>query len=147
MSTSLCSIAENNSNEIVKVGDVITVMLPGEDSLNKDFQVNKQGRIILPEVGPISVAGKTEKQMVASIKLSLKTILQDLSNLQVYISKKQILINIQGYVKQPGEYTLGDDDSVQLALYAAGGIRSGAQLNLMQLRRGNKVTTFNYKAF
>ena len=137
----------NETNNNVRVGDVISIMLPGEDSLNKDFQVDKQGRVILPEVGPIFVAGKTEAQMVSNITLSLKTILQDLTNLQVFISKRQLIINIQGYVKQPGEYTLADGDSVQLALYAAGGLRSGAQLNRLQLRRADKITTFNYKAF
>lgn len=137
----------NETNNNVRVGDVISIMLPGEDSLNKDFQVDKQGRVILPEVGPIFVAGKTEAQMVSNITLSLKTILQDLTNLQIFISKRQLIINIQGYVKQPGEYTLADGDSVQLALYAAGGLRSGAQLNRLQLRRADKITTFNYKAF
>ncbi|MUL17162.1 SLBB domain-containing protein [Aliivibrio fischeri] len=133
--------------DVVRVGDIISIMLPGEDSLNKGFQVDKQGRLILPEIGPISVVGKTEAQMVSTVKLNLKTILQDLTNLQVFISKRQLIVNIQGYVKQPGEYTLSDGDSVQLALYAAGGLRSGAQLNRLQLRRSNKVTTFNYKAF
>ncbi|MUK61859.1 sugar ABC transporter substrate-binding protein [Aliivibrio fischeri] len=133
--------------DVVRVGDIISIMLPGEDSLNKGFQVDKQGRLILPEIGPISVVGKTEAQMVSTVTLNLKTILQDLTNLQVFISKRQLIVNIQGYVKQPGEYTLSDGDSVQLALYAAGGLRSGAQLNRLQLRRSNKVTTFNYKAF
>ncbi|RYU47703.1 sugar ABC transporter substrate-binding protein [Aliivibrio finisterrensis] len=146
LNTSLLAAA-NETNNHVRVGDVISIMLPGEDSLNKDFQVDKQGRVILPEVGPIFVAGKTEAQMVSSITLSLQTILQDLTNLQIFISKRQLIINIQGYVKQPGEYTLADGDSVQLALYAAGGLRSGAQLNRLQLRRADKVTTFNYKAF
>ncbi|MDD9179346.1 MULTISPECIES: SLBB domain-containing protein [Aliivibrio] len=146
LNTSLLAVS-NETNNHVRVGDVISIMLPGEDTLNKDFQVDKQGRVILPEVGPIFVAGKTEAQMVSSITLSLKTILQDLTNLQVFISKRQLIINIQGYVKQPGEYTLADGDSVQLALYAAGGLRSGAQLNRLQLRRADKVTTFNYKAF
>ncbi|MGN2669943.1 SLBB domain-containing protein [Aliivibrio fischeri] len=133
--------------DVVRVGDIISIILPGEDSLNKGFQVDKQGRLILPEIGPISVVDKTEAQMVSTVTLNLKTILQDLTNLQVFISKRQLIVNIQGYVKQPGEYTLSDGDSVQLALYAAGGLRSGAQLNRLQLRRSNKVTTFNYKAF
>ncbi|MUK41590.1 sugar ABC transporter substrate-binding protein [Aliivibrio fischeri] len=137
----------NEKKDVVRVGDIISIMLPGEDSLNKGFQVDKQGRLILPEIGPISVVGKTEAQMVSTVTLNLKTILQDLTNLQVFISKRQLIVNIQGYVKQPGEYTLSDGDSVQLALYAAGGLRSGAQLNRLQLRRSNKVTTFNYKAF
>ncbi len=34
-----------------------------------------------------------------------------------------------------------------MALYAAGGLRPGAQLDRFQLRRGEKVTTFDYKKF
>ena len=145
--SSVSMVQSKNKDNTVRVGDVITIMLPGEESLNKEFQVDKQGRVILPEIGPIFVSGKTETQMVSSVTLSLKTILQDLRNLQVFISKRQLIVNIQGYVKQPGEYTLSDGDSVQLALYAAGGLRSGAQLNRLQLRRSDRVTTFNYKAF
>ena len=145
--SSISMVHSKYTEKTIRVGDVITIMLPGEESLNKDFQVDKQGRVILPEIGPLFVSGKTEAQMVSSVTLSLKTILQDLRNLQVFVSKRQLIINIQGYVKQPGEYTLSDGDSVQLALYAAGGLRSGAQLNRLQLRRSDKVTTFNYKAF
>lgn len=145
--SSISMVYSKDTEKTIRVGDVITIMLPGEESLNKDFQVDKQGRVILPEIGPLFVSGKTEAQMVSSVTLSLKTILQDLRNLQVFVSKRQLIINIQGYVKQPGEYTLSDGDSVQLALYAAGGLRSGAQLNRLQLRRSDKVTTFNYKAF
>lgn len=150
---SLCTLillsqyAYAESSNKVRVGDVITIILPGEESLNKTFQVNKQGRIILPEVGPLAIAGKTEKQMVAIITISLKSVMQDLSHLQVFISKRQLIINIQGYVNQPGEYIIADTDSVQLALHAAGGLRPGAQLNRLQLRRGDTITTFNYKAF
>lgn len=49
---SLCTLillsqyAYAESSNKVRVGDVITIILPGEESLNKTFQVNKQGRII-----------------------------------------------------------------------------------------------------
>ncbi|KJG56588.1 sugar ABC transporter substrate-binding protein [Photobacterium kishitanii] len=135
------------SENTVRVGDIITIILPGEESLNTTFQVDKQGQVTLPEIGPLTVAGKTEQQMVTIITMSLKTVMQDLNHLRVFISKRQLIINIQGYVNQPGEYIIADTDSVQLALYAAGGLRPGAQLNRLQLRRGDTITTFNYKSF
>ncbi|KJG11534.1 sugar ABC transporter substrate-binding protein [Photobacterium kishitanii] len=135
------------SENTVRVGDIITIILPGEESLNATFQVDKQGQVTLPEIGPLTVAGKTEQQMVTIITMSLKTVMQDLNHLRVFISKRQLIINIQGYVNQPGEYIIADTDSVQLALYAAGGLRPGAQLNRLQLRRGDTITTFNYKSF
>ncbi len=39
------------SENTVRVGDIITIILPGEESLNTTFQVDKQGQVTLPEIG------------------------------------------------------------------------------------------------
>lgn len=54
---------------------------------------------------------------------------------------------MQGYVEQPGEYTLALGSSIQMALYAAGGLRPGAQLDKLILKRGADKKEFNYKRF
>ncbi len=63
----------------------------------------------------------------------------------MYVKEQQIIISVQGYVKEPGEYTLALGSSVQMALYAAGGLRSGAQLDKLILKRGSdqKSSTTN----
>ncbi|WP_252030804.1 SLBB domain-containing protein [Vibrio sp. SCSIO 43135] len=132
---------------VVQVGDLIQVNLPGESTLNRGFQVDKRGRINLPEIGPLFVAGYDEEQLEVNVIRALKTVFRDLSNASVFIAEQQILISVQGYVKKPGEYTLPNSADVQMALHAAGGLRSGAQLNNMLLKRGGEKTNFNYKAF
>ncbi|USD67801.1 SLBB domain-containing protein [Vibrio sp. SCSIO 43136] len=131
----------------VQIGDMVQVNLPGEESLNRGFQVDKQGRITLPEIGPIMVAGYDEAQLNQVVLAALNTVFRDLGNATVYVTERQILISVQGYVEAPGEYTLPSDANIQAALYAAGGVRSGAQLNKMQLKRRGNVTLFNYKQF
>ncbi|GAM74252.1 periplasmic protein sypC [Vibrio ishigakensis] len=131
----------------VQIGDLVQVNLPGEASLNKGFQVDKTGRISLPEVGPVYVAGFEEDQLEKVVKDALNTAYRDLSNVRIFIAQKQILVSIQGYVRSPGEYTLPQTATVQMALYAAGGLRPGAQLNKLKLRRNGKSQEFNYKAF
>ncbi|PCS22864.1 polysaccharide biosynthesis/export family protein [Candidatus Enterovibrio escicola] len=131
----------------IQVGDQIAIMLPGELTLNKEFQVDRQGRLTLPEVGIVQASNMTETQLSETVKRTLSSIFRDLSSLQVFVSKRQLLITIQGYVKDPGEFTLRKNASIQMALYAAGGLRLGAQLNRFQLHRDGEIITFNYKKF
>jgi protein involved in polysaccharide export with SLBB domain len=136
-----------SADEQVESGDLIQVSLPGEDSLIEPFSVNRLGQITLPEVGEVYVAGLTEDQLATHITEKLRIAYRDLTDINVYISKKQLLISVQGYVKEPGEYTLPSDASVQMALQAAGGLRKDAQLNKMQLERNENLTLFNYKHY
>ncbi|WP_329351466.1 SLBB domain-containing protein [Vibrio natriegens] len=144
--TSVFSVAHANE-ERVQIGDLIQVNLPGESSLNKGFQVDKRGRITLPEVGALYVAGYSEAQLEQVVKESLEKVYRDLSSASVYIAEQQILVSVQGYVTSPGEYTLSKSSDVQMAIHAAGGLRSGAQLNSLFIKRGKDKITFNYKTF
>jgi protein involved in polysaccharide export with SLBB domain len=131
----------------IQVGDQIRVALPGESSLEQPLQVDRQGRIQIPEVGPVTVAGLTENETRKQVTKAMEKVYRDLNNLKVFVSKKQMLVSIQGYVKKPGEYTLAESASVQVALHAAGGLRAGAQLDRLQLKRAGKSKVFDYKAF
>ncbi|RJX66481.1 sugar ABC transporter substrate-binding protein [Vibrio sinensis] len=136
-----------DENMRVQVGDLIQVNLPGESSLNRGFQVDKRGRINLPEVGPLYVAGYDEAQLQEAVINALDDVYRDLNSASVFIAEQQILISVQGYVESPGEYTLGKNADIQMAIHAAGGLRSGAQLNNMLLKRKGERIPFNYKAF
>ncbi len=131
----------------VQVGDLIRVSLPGEPSLEQAFAVDRQGRMLLPEVGAVSVVGKTESELQDSVAERMRKVFRDLSNLHVFVYRKQMLIKVQGYVNQPGEFTLPASAAVQTALHAAGGLRSGAQLNRLQLRRGGETPPLDDKAY
>lgn len=139
--------SEEEFSDAVQVGDLIQVNVPGEESLNKGFQVDKRGRITLPEVGAVFVAGYDNEQLQRVVIDALSTTYRDLSTASVFIKEQQILISVQGYVEQPGEYTLSLGSSVQMALYAAGGLRAGAQLDKLILKRGVDRKEFNYKRF
>ncbi|RTZ16810.1 sugar ABC transporter substrate-binding protein [Vibrio aquaticus] len=144
---SLTLTAVEASEERVQIGDLVQVNLPGESTLNKGFQVDKRGRITLPEVGALYVAGYTESQLENAVKESLEKVYRDLSSASIYIAEQQILVSVQGYVNSPGEYTLAKTADIQIALHEAGGLRAGAQLNNLFIKRGKDKITFNYKTF
>ncbi|WP_019614103.1 SLBB domain-containing protein [Psychromonas ossibalaenae] len=131
----------------IQNGDLLQISLPGEETLQTPFQVDRQGRIILPEVGALQVGGLSIKEITSLVSSKLDKLFLDLDNLNIYLLKKQLIINVRGYVIQPGEFTLQSDASIQLAIYAAGGLRSGAQLDRIQLIRGQNTTVFNYKQY
>jgi len=138
---------DSNTNPGIQVGDLVYISLPGESALNKNFSVDRQGRIKLPEVGYMQVSGLSEAALSSQVRKRLSAAFRDLDSLEVAVSERRLLINIQGYVRKPGELTLPANASVQVALHNAGGLRPGAQLNRLQLRRGDKNLTFDYKKF
>jgi protein involved in polysaccharide export with SLBB domain len=135
------------STYTIQMGDMLQISLPGEDTLTNPVTVDRQGRIILPEVGAIDVSGLTITDIEKRVKSRLTSVFIDLSNLTVYLHKKQLMISVRGYVANPGDYTLRADASVQLALHAAGGLRKGAQLDRIQIIRNQQITLFNYKKY
>lgn len=131
------SIAQRDSYQ-VQVGDVVRIVLPGEESLDKNFDVDRQGRIVLPEVGAVKVVGISEQALEEKVRKQLELVFRDLGNLRVFLKERRVLVNVLGYVKKPGEINLSSSAGIQMALRQAGGLRAGAQLDKMQLRRGKK---------
>ncbi|EDP60100.1 SLBB domain-containing protein [Vibrio sp. AND4] len=141
------NFANASQDDVVKVGDLVQINLPGETSLNKGFQVDKRGRINLPEIGPVLVAGYNEAQLQSVILDNLKTAFKDVGSVRVFVKEQQLLVSVQGYVVKPGEYTLPSGSNIQMFLYKAGGLRAGAQLDKIIVKRGNKNIEFDYKRF
>lgn len=148
-----CNAQENNTNNtaamptIVKVGDDIRIDLHGETAFDKAFRVSRDGVIILPEAGKISVINIDEKKLSIRVKVALSRAFKNLDDLQVRVEKSHRLIKISGYVNAPGEILLNEGDDLQAAFVKAGGLRTGGQLDRMQLRRNTTTTTFNFKQY
>ena len=132
---------------LVQPGDEISIVLPGEASLSEPFKVDRDGNILLPEVGAFSVAGLEESDLKRKLTKVLETVFLELRMLRVYVKKRQILVTVYGYVENPGEVTLPANATIQMAIHAAGGLRAGAQLDKMQLRQEGEVIRFDYKRF
>ena len=131
----------------IQNGDLLQISLPGEEAFKAPFKVDRQGRIILPEIGVVQVGNLPMKELLKLVNKKLSSVYVDINNLNVYLLKKQLIINVRGYVIAPGEFTLQSDASIQLAIFAAGGLRKGAQLDRLQLIRNNQTTVFNYKKY
>ncbi len=148
----LCAIvlwagASRADQVTLRAGDVLTVALPGETALNKDFPVDRQGNIVLPEIGAVKVAGLDTEKATAAVRAALGKAYRDLERLSVVLKERKLYVTVLGYVKTPGAVELPGDATLQQALAAAGGLAQGAQLDRLQLRRGRDITTFDYKKY
>lgn len=131
----------------VQPGDLIRISLPGEEMLREPFAVNREGNIILPEVGSLHVGGFNEAEMRQRVTTTLSQAFKDLTSLGVYVEERRKIIHVLGYVVNPGEYVLPEEGTVQMAIHAAGGLRKGAQLNRIQIVRSHQTKVFDYKAY
>ncbi|MEP3629688.1 MAG: SLBB domain-containing protein [Hyphomicrobiales bacterium] len=138
---------DENFVEKINAGDILSMTLPGEDTLTSDFEVNRDGSVNLPEVGSVKISGLTLVEANDVIQKQLSEVYRNLDRLSIEIKERKLIVNVLGFVKNPGQVSLAADSNVQTAISKAGGLSIGAQLDRMQVRRGDDVVTFNYKDY
>ncbi|WP_298441720.1 SLBB domain-containing protein [uncultured Ferrimonas sp.] len=131
----------------LQAGDAITIVMPGEADFEQPFQLDSEGKIRLPEIGKVRLAGQTLGQAKQAIKLALSSVYLNLDQFDLELSERKLLLRVLGYVATPGEVILPKDGNVQMAIEAAGGLKPGAQLDKLQLKRDDQVIPFNFKAY
>ena len=147
----LCAAVPGRAAEAeqpLRVGDVLRIDLPGEAEFNKDFPIDRKGKITLPEAGPVSVAGQSLEDATSAIHGALSHAFRDLEKLSVSLKERKLFLSVLGYVKTPGNVELPGDANVQMALIAAGGLAQGAQLDKMIVTHANgRKDQFDYKRY
>lgn len=133
--------------ERINAGDILTLTMPGEEKLTGEFAVNRDGALLLPEVGQITVSDLTVIEVSNKIKKELSTAYRNIDRLTVEVKEHKLIITVLGFVKTPGQVQLPEDGNVQTAISEAGGLAIGAQLDRLQVRRGDEVITFDYKTY
>ncbi|MBD55423.1 MAG: sugar ABC transporter substrate-binding protein [Pseudoalteromonas sp.] len=143
----LIFLATKVAAEEIKVGNKLFVYLPGEADFSQPFEVDKDGSITLPELGRFNVAGSELKEIEEQLKKSLSEVFVAMDDFYVEIHSRDIFINVMGYVNEPSQVSIPNDGNIQMVIARAGGLKPGAQLDRLQIRRANEVIEFNYKAY
>ena len=120
--------------------DQMVVVLTGEVELAYDLTVTREGFVIVPNVGRISVANLT----MADLRLLLRNrlansysgITRGTTSVDLTITQlRAIQIYVTGEVIQPGAYRLASVATVMNALYAAGGPTALGSLREIRIQR------------
>ena len=127
------------SDYVVGPGDRINVQLFGGQNKNLRLVVGRDGQLGFPELGPISVGGRTFASVVADIEARVA---REMIGVQASVSMgdtRSIRVFVMGEANRPGSYTVSGLAAISSALYAAGGIRPIGSLRDIQLKRNGAI--------
>jgi protein involved in polysaccharide export with SLBB domain len=136
------------SNYVLGPGDKILVNFYGSEEREVEALVNREGKVILPFIGPVNFLGLTYEQ--ASMFLS-KKVEKELIGVEVDMSIGEIRsigVYILGEAYKPGRYVLSGLSSVSNALFVSGGVNEQGSLRNIQIKRNNKtISTYDFYDF
>ncbi len=123
-------------------GDEIILGLTGPIVANSvRLTVDAQGRIFVPRVGAVNVAGVryNDLQSVIGARVS-----RQFRNFQLSVAIGRlhgITVYVTGFASQPGSYTVSSLATVVNAVLAAGGPSGGGSFRSIQLRRSGRLVS------
>lgn len=137
----------NEADDILYPGNLLSINLYGNKVISKEYRIDAKGYITLPEAGTVKCSNNTLTDCKEKIINKLSSIYKNAASLTITKKSDDMYISILGLVKTPGLYLISPDTSFQLAIQKAGGLSDGAQMNKVQLRRGDKITEVNFRRF
>lgn len=124
---------------VVGPGDGLAINLWGGVSQRMVRLVDREGRINLPESGPLLVSGRSLAEVQESVQRVLRTQFRDVSA-DVSLSRlRTIRVYVVGEVEEPGAYDISSLSSPLNALFAAGGITPRGSLRHLKHYRGKEL--------
>jgi len=127
------------SSYIVGPGDELDVQLYGNQNRSLRLVVARDGRINLPDIGPVNVGGRTFEQVRSEMEARVA---RQMIGTHASVSMgdtRSIRVFVLGEAKYPGSYTVSGLSTITSALYAAGGARFAGSLRNIQLKRNGAL--------
>ncbi len=125
-------------NYVVGPGDEVKILLWGRVSGQHNLIVDRDGKITLPQIGPIFVAGMSFEEMSKKVIAQAQQIVGASVDISMG-SLKTIPIFVLGDVRRPGAYTIGSLATITDALLMAGGPTDIGSMRKIQLRRKGRI--------
>jgi protein involved in polysaccharide export with SLBB domain len=120
-------------------GDTLTIDMWGSVTVSVTRQVDRNGRVLLPEAGSVQVAGLPLQQAQSLIGNALK---QQYRNAQAVVTVsrlRSVRVYVVGDVQRPGGYDISSLATPLSALYAAGGPTAAGSLRTLRHFRGHQL--------
>ena len=129
---------------VVGPGDQITFQLYGNTNRTTRLVVTRDGRINVPEFGPINVGGKSFSSVQSELETRVEKQLVGVHASVSMADTRSIRVFVLGEATRPGSYTVSGLSTMTGALFASGGVKTIGSLRSIQLKRqGNVVRTLD----
>jgi polysaccharide export outer membrane protein len=124
---------------VVGPGDGLAIDLWGATSQRIVRTVDRQGRVSLPEAGPVLVSGRTLGEVQELVQRTLRGQFRDVST-DISLSRlRTVRVYVVGEVNEPGAYDVSSLSTPLNALFAAGGITGRGSLRTVKHYRGKTL--------
>lgn len=124
---------------VVGPGDSLSIDLWGGVSQRLLRTVDRQGRVALPETGPVLVSGRTLGDVQEMVQRTLRTQFRDVSADVALLRLRSVRMYVVGDVTSPGAYDVSSLSTPLNALFVAGGVTSQGSLRRLQHYRGKQL--------
>ena len=126
-------------NYILGPGDTVKVLFYGKINESHNLEINRDGSIEFPQLGPVSLAGMTFSDAKQLLQQRIK---EEIIGIQASISLgelRSMQVFMLGEAYKPGTYTISALSTITNALFLSGGLSDIASLRNLQLKRAGKV--------
>ncbi|MBP7051048.1 MAG: SLBB domain-containing protein [Phycisphaerae bacterium] len=123
---------------VIGPGDQFTLTLWGRTDAQHAVQVDRNGQIVLPEVGALRVWGMKFGEMENYLQHELSRKFTDFKMSVAMDRLRTIQVFVVGEVALPGTYTVSSLSTVLNALFAAGGPSKNGTLRRIRLSRNGQ---------
>lgn len=131
---------------LISPGDEMRIITYGDNSLEQNVTVDRNGNINIAGYGLFFASGMTFKTLKSRLKLFLGKYLSGLMSspartfLDVSLTQlRPVKVVVLGQVESPGPQILNTSGSALSALYAAGGVKYSGTLREIKIYRNNKL--------
>jgi protein involved in polysaccharide export with SLBB domain len=128
-----------SDNYTLGPGDKLEVVFYGSQNQTIETLINRNGFIVIPDLGPINISGLT---FLNANKLISEKVEQEMIGVKVSIAAlelRSISVYILGEAYKPGSYTLSALSTVTNALFQSGGVNKTGSLRNIKIKRNGKV--------
>ena len=120
-------------------GDIIKIILFGNNNRKYTLQVTREGDIFIPEIGPVSIAGLTFYDVKETINQIINNQLIGTKANLTLGNLRSINIFLLGEASKPGMYTISALSTLTNAVFTNGGIKNTGSLRNIQLKRNGAI--------
>lgn len=124
---------------VIGPGDTLNITVWGSIDGQYRETVGRNGEIVIPKVGAVSVWGQNFDEARETIRTHIGRYYKNFELNVTLDAIRSIQVFVVGEVQSPGSYTVSSLSTVLTTLAAAGGPTGNGSLRLVQLRRGGKT--------
>lgn len=124
---------------VISPGDEVLVSIWGTAEAELRATVDRAGRLTLPRIGAVPVAGVKYEDLAATIDRQARRVFKNFELRASLAQLRGVRVYVTGFADRPGAYNVSGLSSVSSALFRAGGPSGAGSFRQVELRRRGQV--------